>query len=109
MNHTRNTVEATSTAAQNKLHRRRETILRIKEEVFSIRCVCSDQRCKNGDFSNICMSNKGLAKLLNELKIPTVSGKDHWHTTQVSRLFPRQTTRSLNTNSKGKTSLSGLI
>lgn len=106
----RNQLSATKQAAKNKQMRRVQTIELIRREVFTIRCVCSNECCKKGDFSNICISNKGLAKLLNEKNIPTLAGKNgKWSTAQVSRLFPRSIPSKTATVVNGSTTLNGLI
>lgn len=112
----RNTKPATVAAAQNK--RKRQKIVReiIRKGIFNTHCSCG--KCENGDYSDLCISYNGIAKLANLRSLPTVSGKTgNWNAIQAVRLFPDSKHRYRDSNSasnsesqnEGKTSLEGLI
>lgn len=115
MNSNSKTSKATQAASAIRKLRRKELRERIRVEFFRKHCICEDENCKNGDYSNICISFSSLAKVLNERKISTLSGIGSWSTTQVSRLFKRKVTSKNINHSKSsnkeneKTSLDGLI
>lgn len=83
----RNTKPATNEIAKRR--RKKQEIVRemIRVGVFSERCVCG--RCEKGDYSSLCTSYGNIAKLANQIGLPTTTGrKGKWQTTQVARLFP---------------------
>lgn len=73
--------------AKQRQDNKKEEIRRI---VFKNFCECG--RCSEGNFDDLCISNKSLAGYCNTLRITTLSGKGYWKTTSISRLFPKPRT-----------------
>ena len=116
------TTKATEQLRQNALIARQEKRTEIRNKVFKLRCTCDEDDskqgcCKDGVYTNICMSKKSLAKLLKELGIKTIKGQDNWQATQITRLFPEMQNQTNEVGNKSepvgkvkmKNSLDGLI
>lgn len=80
------TAEATKKAANVAKDRREITRELIRREVFDSFCECG--KCSQGDYKNLCMSNREIARTCNTLEVPTTTGKiGTWQPTTVKRLY----------------------
>ena len=94
----RDTGPATIAAAKVAKQKRLLVIEEIRREVFEQRCTCAerDRRenrtmhtiCKDGNYDNLCISYRGIARILNDKKIVSPQGKiGTWQATMVINLF----------------------
>ena len=82
----RNTKPATEKSSQNAKIKRIEVIEQVRINVFESFCICG--RCKYGDYSNLCRSNKYIADTCNTLKVESQTGKiGTWQSNSVKNLF----------------------
>ena len=65
---------------------REETRERVRRRVFFSFCTCGN--CVRGDYSNLCLSAREIARTCNTLQVPTTTGRvGAWQVTTVTRLF----------------------
>lgn len=80
------TARATTVAAMKAREKREKLREIVREKIFEEWCKCG--KCKKGNFSSICLSNKEIARTLNTLNVPTTREKiGGWQATSVKRLF----------------------